>query len=146
MKLISHRGNLQGPQPDLENHPEQITRVLNQGYDCEVDLWLADHQLWLGHDQPQHKITRDFLEHPGLWIHAKNLDALVWLTTTDLNYFWHQNDDYVITSHHYIWAYPGRQLTARSVAVMPEWNYGHDETRQLECFAICSDFVAKIKN
>lgn len=146
MKLISHRGNLNGPDVQLENHPDQISRVLRQGYDCEIDLWLHEHKLMLGHDEPQYDVSREFFEHPGLWIHAKNLDALLWLTTTDYNYFWHQTDDYVITSHHYIWAYPGRELTARSVAVMPEWNFGHDETRQLQCYAVCSDFVAKFKN
>ena len=146
MKLISHRGNVNGPQKELENTPEQISRVLDQGYDCEIDLWLTDNKLWLGHDAAEYSINRDFLEHPGLWIHAKNLPALAWLTTTDFNYFWHQQDDFVITSHHYIWAYPGQPLTARSVAVMPEWNYRHDETRQLECFAVCSDFVAEFKN
>ena len=82
----------------------------------------------------------------GLWIHAKNLAALRWLTTTDLEYFWHQNDDYTLTSHNYIWAYPGQELTQRSIMVMPEWN---DKTlnnaRSVTCYAVCSDYVSLLK-
>ena len=26
-----------------------------------------------------------------------------------LNYFWHQTDDFTLTSHGYIWTYPGKK-------------------------------------
>ncbi len=41
MKLISHRGNLNGPS-DLENHPDQIKKVLKLGLNCEIDLWVKN--------------------------------------------------------------------------------------------------------
>ena len=37
------------------------------------------------------------------------------------NYFWHQNDDYTITSKGYIWAYPGKKLNKNAIYVLPEW-------------------------
>ena len=40
MILVSHRGNLSGPDPDKENNPTQINKTLDLGYDCEVDLWI----------------------------------------------------------------------------------------------------------
>jgi hypothetical protein len=102
--------------------------------------------LWLGHDRPDYHIREDFLNQFGLWIHAKNLSALRWLTNTQLNYFWHQNDDYVITSHKWIWTYPGKDLTTRSVCVMPEWkNPTLDGIKDLNCYGVCSDFVGKLK-
>ena len=41
MKIISHRGNLTGPDPKQENKPSQILKVLEKGYEVEVDVWYA---------------------------------------------------------------------------------------------------------
>ena len=147
MKLIAHRGLFNGPDVDLENRPEQIEVALKSGYDCEVDLWVVNGDWYLGHDRPDYPVHKEWLERPGLWIHAKNLSALRWLTTTDLEYFWHQNDDYTLTSHNYIWTYPGQELTQHSIMVMPEW---HDKTlnnaREARCYAVCSDYVSQLRN
>jgi hypothetical protein len=145
-KLIAHRGLLEGPSKEKENSPEQITQTLNLGYDCEIDLWLVDNQLYLGHDEPTYHIGDGFLNKPGLWIHAKNLSALNWLTTTNLTYFWHQNDDYTITSNKYIWSQPGKPTTNRTIVVMPEWiDPNFENIQRLNCFGICSDYITKIQ-
>jgi hypothetical protein len=147
MKFIAHRGLFNGPDVDLENRPEQILQALEAGYDCEVDLWIVDSDFYLGHDRPDYPVDQEWLEQPGLWIHAKNLAALHWLATTDLEYFWHQNDDYVLTSHNYIWTFPGKELTQRSVMVMPEYvDKSLDITHNQNCYAVCSDYVEKIKS
>jgi len=147
MKYIAHRGLFNGPDVNLENRPEQIELALREGYDCEVDLWIANSDFYLGHDRPDYAIDKKWLERSGLWIHAKNLAALRWLTTTDLEYFWHQNDDFVLTSHNYIWTYPGEELTQRSIMVMPEHvDQTLSNTNAVNCYAICSDYVEQIKN
>ena len=120
MKYIAHRGLTDGPNINLENWPDQISKSLDSGYDCEVDLWVVDSDFYLGHNGPDYTVSYKFLEQSGLWIHAKNLSALHWLTQTDLEYFWHQEDDFTLTSHNYIWTYPGKELTQHSVMVMPE--------------------------
>ena len=56
MKLISHRGNINGPNKEQENHPDYITSALKQGYDVEVDVWLIDGNIVLGHDEPQYDL------------------------------------------------------------------------------------------
>lgn len=145
MILIAHRGLIDGPNRELENSPDQIQTALNAGFDVEIDLWIHENNLMLGHDEPQYKISRDFLEQDKFWIHAKNLEALVWLTTTDYNYFWHQNDDFVITSKQFIWTFPGKKLTSRSISVMPEWMDPDLKDVDLICWGICSDYVSKIK-
>ena len=38
MKIISHRGNISGPDPKNENLPSYIDKALNQGLDVEIDL------------------------------------------------------------------------------------------------------------
>jgi hypothetical protein len=146
IKLIAHRGLVNGPNSKLENHPNTITQAWDMGFDCEIDLRVSDSGLWLGHDGAQYNIEEDFLKKGPLWIHAKNLQALEYLQQDyTLNYFWHQDDDYTLTSKGYVWAYPGQQLSKFAVNVMPEWNNTKLEDINLNCYAICSDWVVKIK-
>ena len=37
MKFISHRGNLNGPIEEYENHPEYILEALKKGFNVEID-------------------------------------------------------------------------------------------------------------
>jgi hypothetical protein len=145
MKLIAHRGLINGPDINLENKPEQIKLALSQGFDCEIDVWFRNSQWFLGHDHPVYKINFEFLEQPGLWIHAKNLDALYVLgADLKLNFFWHQNDNYTLTSQGYIWTYPDLPLTQNSISVMPEWGHSDLSSYTPNCFGICSDYVGKL--
>ena len=75
MILISHRGNIDGPNPKMENKPEYVQKALDLGYDVEIDVWLIDGNFFLGHDEPQYKIERSFLQNKKLWCHAKNIEA-----------------------------------------------------------------------
>jgi hypothetical protein len=140
MKYIAHRGLTEGPNKELENTPKQISKALNEGYDVEIDVWFKTGNWFLGHDEPTYEIDFEFLEQPGLWIHAKNLPALYVLTGTYTNFFWHESDSFTLTSHGYIWTYPGKQLTKHSVCLMPEWN-GDATQFNSECYGVCSDFV-----
>jgi hypothetical protein len=143
MRFISHRGNLSQKNSALENRPSQIQKVIQLGYDCEVDLWLLEERLYLGHDGPEYQIESEFLRSyvKNLWVHCKNIEALLWCkhsTINSLNYFWHQEDTVTLTSLGYIWAYPGFQPITNSIAVMPELN---QEMELERCFGICSDKI-----
>lgn len=140
MLKIAHRGNIDGPNPDRENHPEYLTSAIQAGYDVEVDVWRINDQLLLGHDAPQYPVSVEFLKTPGFWCHAKNLDALVlMLQHPDIHCFWHQNDDFTLTSRGYIWTYPNKPLTPQSICVLPE-RY-EDTTEVQKARGVCSDFV-----
>jgi hypothetical protein len=144
MKLIAHRGLFNGPDKQLENTVKQIDLALSKGYDSEIDVWYDD-EWYLGHDEPKQHIEFSFLMKPGLWIHVKNIDALYMLRYSGLNYFWHQNDDYTLTSQGYIWTYPGNKLTSNSICVLPEWDDPSlSNVKNLKCFGICSDFVGSL--
>ena len=56
MILISHRGNLNGKIPENENCPDYIDKAIHSGYDVEIDIWMIDNELFLGHDGPQYKV------------------------------------------------------------------------------------------
>lgn len=146
MKYIAHRGLFEGPDKEKENHPEQIRAALRKGYDCEVDVWFIKKEWWLGHDEPQYKVEDSFIDKPGLWLHCKNLDAFYELSTIPFKYvyFWHQEDDFTLTSNEVIWTYPGKHLTNNSVAVVPErcpsyWEY----VKSLDLVGVCTDYVEK---
>jgi hypothetical protein len=141
MILISHRGNLNGPNQKDENRPEYIDTALNKKYNAEIDIWFIDGSWYLGHDNPQYKIDKEWLDQREhlLWIHAKNIDAITNLSTTSYNYFWHENDTITLTSKKYIWAYPGKQKIKNSIAVMPEI-YNDDTT---DCLGICTDYIER---
>jgi len=153
MKLIAHRGLVNGPDSQLENHPAQIANVLDQALDAEIDVWFKDSVWWLGHDNPTHEISFSFLSHPQLWIHAKNFEAADQLITLSRqghshNFFWHDKDDRTLTSWGFWWTYPGRELSKNSVAVMPEWHTPKEEFHSLlslDCHAVCTDWINLLK-
>jgi hypothetical protein len=150
MKLISHRGNIDGPNLLQENCPEYIDFAIKLGYNVEIDVRLEDHQFYLGHDEPQYYVPMTWLveRKDKLWIHCKNLKSLDILCSSpvDLHYFWHQEDDFTLTSRNYIWTYPGKNYTPKSVIVMPEWNNQNCNTLKVSnCYGICTDYPDKLK-
>ena len=148
MRYIAHRGLFQGPNVNLENTLTQIDLAISKGYEVEVDIWCVNNELFLGHYYPLRKVEVSWLSSRPLWIHCKNIEALDLLKKLPckLNYFWHQNDNYTLTSDEYIWANPGSKLTEKCIMVMPEHT---DSTLQntidVECLGICSDYIDKIK-
>jgi len=173
-RIIAHRANIGGPNPDVENNPEQIDKCIAEGYDVEIDLRYDDltKTLWLGHDSPDYKVTWYWLAQRirYLWVHCKTYNTLCELSDQSLpkergydvdtggcNYFWHQEDDYTITSNNIIWAYPGKPYSdikmlkdnpnlSNTVIVMPEWNKMDWESLQvLRCYGICTDYPEKLK-
>jgi len=145
MKLISHRGNLIGPNSERENSPSYLQETLDNGFDVEVDLWFIEDKLYLGHDEPQYLISHSWLTQflYRLWVHCKNPEAIVYLQENypQINYFWHQEDTLTLTSKKYIWVYPGKQPIKDSIAVMPEIH--NDDISQ--CLGICSDYIQNYK-
>ena len=151
MKLIAHRGNIDGPNSIEENTPEYIDIAIQLGYDVEIDLRLKNHKFYLGHDESQYQVSMSWLveRKNNLWIHCKNLDCLNTFSNTSINfnYFWHQEDDFTLTSLKYIWTYPGKSYTFKSIIVMPEWNTELKNFLNLlkfPCYGICSDYIEKL--
>jgi hypothetical protein len=143
--LISHRGNLVGPNPERENSQSYIQEALDKGFDVEIDVWVIENKIYLGHDTPQYNIEEIWLQlhNKHLWIHCKNINAVNYFSSKLklFNYFWHETDTITLTSLNYIWAYPGKQPIKNSIAVMPEIN--NDNIN--ECIGICSDYIQNYK-
>lgn len=149
MKLISHRGNIDGRIESLENDPEYIDKAIKMGYDVEIDIWCVDGKLYLGHDMVQYEVDVEWIRSriSKLWIHCKNIDALLYLQNHEevgqhTHYFWHQNDDVTLTSHNVIWTYPNKQLSNNSICVLPEM---FNQKVPDYVYGICSDYIQNYK-
>jgi hypothetical protein len=148
MKLIAHRGNIDGILREYENRPDYVENALNLGFDVELDVRIKDGKLFLGHDEPQYKLDIDWLEryHTKLWLHCKDIVVIEKFYELDsrgshLNFFWHEHDTMTLTSKGFIWAYPGKQPIKNSIAVLPELN--NDDVSN--CYGICTDFIFRYK-
>ena len=139
MILISHRGNISGKQPELENTPVYIRAAAELGYMVEIDVWgTTEGELWLGHDEPQERTSMEFLRSGPYIIHAKNHIAIEPLQYHNLHWFWHNTDDYTLTSRRWIWAYPDKPSAGNNaITVLPEIH-----NTALDGFVgVCSDVI-----
>jgi len=146
LKVISHRGNLHGPRTCNENSPESVEFALIQGFECEIDIWFDEnHNLLLGHDLGIYPISIPWIVERSnkLWIHCKNLPALIYFQNleSNLNYFWHENDRFTLTSLGYIWSYPDYIIHKDSISVLPEKYFDLSKSASLPIAqGFCTDF------
>ena len=150
MKIIAHRGNINGPDLERENQPAYIERALRMGYDAEIDLWCPDGDaLWLGHDEPLYEISELWLFEfiNKLWVHCKDVGAAKYCSINGgrikpedlkLHYFWHQDDDRTLTSRQLWWTFPGQEIHPMAIAVLPE-NTDWPDSELQYVMAICTD-------
>lgn len=146
-RFIAHRGNVCGPDPDDENKPAKVEAAILGGYEVEIDLWMINNKLYLGHDEPAYEVNDKWLlrHEANLWIHCKNHEALTHIITnhSTANYFWHNVDNYSLTSNGFIWVYPGVEMPNKcGIAVMPEKAKAWDVSRAV---GFCSDYIGDIK-
>lgn len=141
MLLIAHRGNINGKNPEKENTVDYLQEAINKGYDVELDVRYIDGVFYLGHDDPQEECPEWLLQSTNSWVHAKDITTLQECMDRDYsNVFFHDSDDAVLTSSGLLWTFPGKELTIRSIQVMPEYV---DEEFNHDCFGICSDKVGE---
>jgi hypothetical protein len=152
MKIIAHRGNVDGPNPSLENNPSQIDACIALGFDAEVDLRSINSNLYLNHDRLNelYKIDYNWLlkRKNTLWIHCKDFDSLVTLINLDqeneLNYFYHESDPYTLTSKNIIWSYPDNKFNNRSIIL--DFELTKFDPKQETPFGVCTDYPLELKN
>ena len=141
MILISHRGNTDGRVKNIENSPDYIQIALDKGFDVEVDVWYVDSAFYLGHDIPMYEVAESYLENEKFWCHSKNEEAFFkMLENPKIHCFWHQTDDYTLTSKGIPWVFPGKKVTDKSIWVLPEiTSY---KSILINCLGICSDYIS----
>jgi glycerophosphoryl diester phosphodiesterase len=143
IKIISHRGNINGPEPEKENSLKQISNALDIGFDVEIDAWVKDDEkIYLGHDEPSHPVDLKFIlkHNEKLWVHCKNIEAMSYFNDFNfINFFGHSYDNFTLTSKRYIFTKPGQRQTRGSVCVMPEKSGRLGDVASLT-YGVCTDF------
>jgi len=147
MELISHRGNIAGADPRSENTTAYVNDALSEGYAAIVDVWLANHELYLCSGEPslksptsrskgyktgppQERIAESYLENDMIIARARTPETLARL---------HQNPnihcfsgDMALTSRGYIITtspVAGENIICVNPSVVPD------------CYGICSDNI-----
>ncbi len=143
MVKIAHRANVNGPSPD-ENTMTAAIKALINGYDVELDVRTVGGQLWLGHDSPTEMVTDDFLERTlllNVWWHCKDKESFDYFLNEGSHCFWHDEDDYALTSSGVVWAHPKVKLRgdlSNTVLVMPERSPHNVDLKGL--YGVCTDW------
>lgn len=151
MKIISHRGVLDGPNSLIENQPSQIDYAIDCNFEVEIDLWKINDKFYLGHDGPNLIMPHKWLESRSdkLWIHCKNIAALDFFAKNNLNYnyFFHEKDHVVLTSKNYLWVFPNKEYTENSilVALSKKCIVNAINSKKLP-FGICTDYPLDLYN
>lgn len=136
MKIISHRGNLNGRIPDQENHPLYVQAAIDAGYEVEIDVWYMEEKFYLGHDEPLYFVDDSWLKHRSslLWCHAKNEQALDQMLRLGIHCFWHESDRFTLTSRSIPWCFPNN-YQSKGVTVV----FGPDINIR-DVFGVCTDY------
>lgn len=142
--IIAHRANITGASKDCENRIASIINCIKIGFDVEIDVRMYSNSLYLGHDEPQEKLDIEFLKLNAkhLWIHCKCIDSLQSiLDHEELNCFYHDVDNFTLTSHNFIWTYPYKPVTSKSIIVATTLE---ESKKYLDSsvYGICTDFGA----
>lgn len=149
MILISHRGNIIGPNKNRENTPSYIDVSIMNGYDVEVDINYVNKKFYLGHDSPDIEINERWIENRKckLWFHCKNLDAATKLSELneiygEYRFFCHTADPIVLTSSGHVWVHDlSINLTSRSIIPLLS-NTDIINYKGTIVYAICTDYIS----
>ena len=146
--MISHRGNIEGPEPEKENSPSSVDLAVAMGFDVEIDLRVnGSGEIGLGHDELQYRIEANWLHDrkAKLWVHCKTPDAIDLSHELGLNYFFHHSDKYTLTSQGFVWVFPGERPVGKSV-VLDVDHFPRLDTADLgETWGVCTDWPNDLK-
>ena len=143
MIYISHRGNLEGVNSELENSIDYIDRAISKGYDVEIDLRSRNDSIWIGHNTPDYKISIGWLQERKnkLWIHVKDYGALVAIMDSGLRYFCHEQDKYTLTSNGYVWSHDlTNKMNDKCIVPLLSLELVNSY-KQKDFYAVCSDYI-----
>jgi hypothetical protein len=163
MEIISHRGNLDGPDPTRENTIEAITGAMALGYSVEFDVRYCDGTFYFGHDRSQMPIDLAALSelvqvYDGtLYAHCKTVETLQWFTKCpdlqeefswcDIIPFFHDIDECILLKNDLIWVHPRATENAILIknAIFVQPTLIDSGVVQDKIYGVCTDYPNKVK-
>lgn len=142
-KLIAHRGNVTGPQPDRENRFDYLIEAIAAGYDVEVDVWKAGGSWFFGHNGPSYSVTLTQIQEiaPHAWFHIKNVAAGIAMGFHGFHSFTHDQEPYAYTSRGIKWSHRG-EPNQLGIVCMPNLDTEQDLIRN--CHGVCHDYLDRV--
>ena len=159
LKVIAHRGLLDGPSSDKENNLENIQSNIKKYPEIinELDIWIDSNNIYIGHDYPKNKIQSKILyeNSRNLILHIKGVNLVTQNGVKIFNnilknchYFAHQEDDFVITNKGWIWSHPRNGFVKNTICVLPEKIESLDSAvKKIEfnsLYGVCTDYPLKV--
>ena len=146
MRLISYRGNKQGPNPELENTMGYVQETINRGLDVMVDLWLIDNKIYMGPEESKEPIDFDWLERfsSRLWLNCRDHELLSRFLDLDpigkyLHYFYLGSAETTLTSRNYLLATEDFK-TKNCIVFLPDIN-----NNITDVYGICTNDINNFK-
>lgn len=154
MKIIAHRGLLDGPSTIYENCILQIERAI-ENFDVEIDLRYEFERFYLGHDEGTYLIDFDRInnwsERRTIYLHCKTIPTLQKVLTispkSNIIPFYHDKDDCILLLDGTIWVHPNSKESAHSnphfsIFVLPNLTKAG---KYIHSFGVCTDYPIKVK-
>jgi hypothetical protein len=139
--IISHLGNIDGPNPQQENKLSYVEAALKAGWHVCVDVVFHYGTFILPYDGGFNSVSPGFLSKQRVWCRAHDPDTLDALCNINAHSFL-ATQGLALTSSQFVWTLPGHVLTPRSIAVHPE-AADRDWLPQFEPAGLCSDVPAR---
>lgn len=153
MIIYAHRGNSELSDFKLENSPKSIDVALNRGFHAEIDLRVANGQLYLGHDTPQYNISINWLlnRKSRLLCHIKEIEVFSLIKNISrLTFFVHFSDDFSLVSNGKIWVHnqrlPLNNLCITHLITQENIENFRNKTMIRSVYGIVTDYPIKLKD
>lgn len=158
MFYISYLGIFDGKDYEDANTPPQISKALQAGFSCLIDVWRIDGVLYVGTESMPIEVTQKYIQGPRFYINCKNTEMQEWIATQPSklfpSYFTFEASTppppYATVSNGKLMTPGTVPINNDSIIFLPEINdRGLLSTVHLRCYGVCSSyltFIRRIRN
>lgn len=136
--LIAHLGNQNGPNPEQENRLKYVQEALKAGWHVCVEVIFYQGSFLLPFDGGFNVAQPGFFSNQRVWSKCQDGETIDALCNIGAHSFLVNDAGPTLTSAQFVWTPAPRELSARSIAYLPESSPGWLE--QYEPAGLCSDF------
>ena len=73
--------------------------------------------------------------------HPENIEAMEAFNVSSFNYFWHEEDDFTLTSKGFIWSYPKKYNNLYEGKKQVILDFSKTPQINEDCYGICLDYI-----
>ena len=154
MYYISYLGIFDGKDFEDANTPPQISKSLQAGFTCLINVWRIDGRLYVGTEADPIEVTQKYIQGPRFYINCMNDEIKEWIVTQPAkvfpNYFWFEASTppppYATVSNGKLMTPGNTPINDDSIIFLPEIaDRGLFSTVHLRCYGVCSSYLTFIR-